>query len=389
MKLQLQMKRVASNADRLREFLAKGEVDLSQTSASRAPTKPFIALEGGAPLPPVNLDDSIFVTVASYRDDQCAPTVKDMFDKAKNPQALFFGIVEQHMPDELPCTPQEYKRCQLNQWCPSDNILVRRINPADAKGPTYGRYLGMLMYRGEKYVMMIDSHNRFVTNWDAILVRMYKSLPTTKGVLSHYPEAWNNPDDGGVTNAPLDNRPTTTYLCAAKFVPELGYPRLDGFVVSRSAKPRPQPWAAAGFLFADASILKEVPFDPHLDFVFDGEEILYSIRMWTHGWDIFSPNENILYHYYYRSKAKKFWGLLPPDWHARQQAAQRRIQWYLQTVHKGTNTRHVAENTTETAVVIDRDKYALGKVRTLDEWYPFAGVDKVKQTTENKWCSRG
>jgi hypothetical protein len=31
------------------------------------------------------------------------------------------------------------------------------------------------------------------------------------------------------------------------------------------------------------SILREVPFDPHLEHLFNGEEILYSARAWTHG----------------------------------------------------------------------------------------------------------
>jgi UDP-GlcNAc:polypeptide alpha-N-acetylglucosaminyltransferase len=43
------------------------------------------------------------------------------------------------------------------------------------------------------------------------------------------------------------------------------------------------PFAAAGFLFYAGNILREVPFDPHLPYLFDGEEILYSARLWTHG----------------------------------------------------------------------------------------------------------
>ena len=31
------------------------------------------------------------------------------------------------------------------------------------------------------------------------------------------------------------------------------------------------------------SLLREVPFDPHLEHLFNGEEILFSARAWTHG----------------------------------------------------------------------------------------------------------
>ena len=34
--------------------------------------------------------------------------------------------------------------------------------------------------------------------------------------------------------------------------------------------------------------------DPNLDMMFVGEEILHSARMWTHGYDIFSPDENLV-----------------------------------------------------------------------------------------------
>ena len=31
------------------------------------------------------------------------------------------------------------------------------------------------------------------------------------------------------------------------------------------------------------SLIREVPFDPHLEHLFNGEEILFSARAWTHG----------------------------------------------------------------------------------------------------------
>jgi UDP-GlcNAc:polypeptide alpha-N-acetylglucosaminyltransferase len=339
----------------------------------------------------VKSNRSIFVSIASYRDEQCAPTLLDMYAKAKYPRDLFVGIVEQHdsKDGDIPCIPKQWEeQCQHANWCPSDNVRVRKIAPKDAKGPTYGRYIGALMYAGERFYFMMDSHNRFVTNWDEIIVNMYLSIPYAKPVLSHYPEAWHNPEDqGSPKNAPLDNRPTTTYLCKAKILPGLGYLRLDGFVVQRKQKPRPQPWAAAGFLFAYGRILQDVPFDPHLDFVFDGEEIAYSARMWTSGWNIYSPSENIMYHYYYRVKAKRFWGLLPANWGQRRDAAQRRIQCILEIYKQNTNQLLVPKDTKEEAVTIELEKYGLGKDRSIDDWYKWVGMDRVKWTTqEEKFC---
>ena len=38
-----------------------------------------------------------------------------------------------------------------------------------------------------------------------------------------------------------------------------------------------------------------------------GEEISMSARLWTSGYDIFSPTVNVLNHYYVRRHYPKFW----------------------------------------------------------------------------------
>ncbi len=53
--------------------------------------------------------------------------------------------------------------------------------------------------------------------------------------------------------------------------------KLDGWPCAQT------PYAAAGFMFFSGAALKNVPFDPLLPYLFDGEEILYSARLWTHG----------------------------------------------------------------------------------------------------------
>lgn len=338
-------------------------------------------------------NESIFISIASYRDNECAPTVFDIYDKAKNPRSIFIGIVEQHDPTQgdPSCLPKQWEeQCQHAEWCPSDNLRFRRIAPKDARGPTYGRYIGALMYNGERFYMMIDSHNRFVTHWDHIAITMYLEINDPKPVLSHYPEAWHNPKiAGSPPNPPLDNRGTTTYLCKARVLPTLGYLRLDGFVVSKRRTCRPQPWAAAGFLFAYGKLLQEVPFDPHLDFVFDGEEILYSARMWTSGWNMYSPREAILYHFYYRHGAPRFWSLLPPDYIQRKNAAERRIQYFLQVFKFNTTEMLVPSDTAEKGVVVEKEKYGLGSARPIAQWYDWIGMDRKNwKTDEDKFCKK-
>ena len=372
-----------------------GYLESAARRKSRNLRQELVATHGQARRRPLAYDptETMFISICSFRDLQCAPTLYDMYEKAKWPRNVFVGAVQQHVADDPTCIPPQYKdECTAADWCPSDNIKTRTIEPKMARGPTFGRYYGMLMYRNERYFMMIDSHNRWVTHWDSVVLSMYHGLPTKKGVLAHYPESWINPDDNGTeTNAPLDNRPTTMYMCTAHWLPELGFVRMGGFIINRKAKfgkdtCRPQPYAGAGFLFAYGKLVQDVPFDPHLPFVFNGEEIMYTVRMWTHGWDIFSPSENILYHYYYRSKAKKFWGILPQGWEQTRAAAERRIQWMLQTYHINTTNRHVPDDTKEEAVIVEADKYGLGTERTLLQYYEFAGIDRVKYKLTRDFC---
>ena len=42
----------------------------------------------------------IFVQIASYRDPQLIPTIKDMLEKAKNPKNLILSIARQFHPED-------------------------------------------------------------------------------------------------------------------------------------------------------------------------------------------------------------------------------------------------------------------------------------------------
>ena len=54
---------------------------------------------------------------------------------------------------------------------------------------------------------------------------------------------------------------------------------------------------AAGFNFAAGSRVRDVPYDPHTPFIFDGEETSLAIRAWTRGYDFYLPTEQIAHWY--------------------------------------------------------------------------------------------
>ena len=122
-------------------------------------------------------EDSIFVSVASFRDVECSRTLADMFAKASRPKRVFAGVCEQNKLAEEACVAPEF-RGQLRHIT---------LPHTQAKGPTYARYLCSTLYRHETYFMQIDSHTKFEPGWDDKLVAMLARCPSDKAILTHYP----------------------------------------------------------------------------------------------------------------------------------------------------------------------------------------------------------
>ena len=341
-------------------------------------------------------DRTIFVSVASFRDVKCRITVEDIFEKAVNPRRIFLGIIEQNEHGDPTCIPEKFAmNCVLmaensrheydprsNFFCPLDNVRRRRVPSVRGRGPTYGRYVSMLMYRGEGYYMMIDSHNRFKPKWDMDATKMIFLADSKKPVLSHYPLAWHQD-----TN--FDKPQFTTVMCKAHFV-SFGYVRMGGLNFVNSKRPRLQPLTAAGLIFADAAMVHEVPFDPHLDFLFDGEELLYTVRLYTHGWDSFAPSWNFVFHDYDRHTAPRFWHISSNKWGIGQVQSVKRVQWLLKIPKRGKdwNDLIVSDKEATPQIRIDSEKYGLGKSRSLESFWQFANIDLLRKVDNFGVCGK-
>ena len=296
---------------------------------------------------------TIFVSVASYRDPDCLDTLKSMFENADRPARVVAGVCEQNTAaaQEL-CLPAEFK------W----HDRVRRISVPhkEAKGPTYARYLCSTLYRGETYFCQIDSHTRFVKGWDSKAIAMLKKCSSSKAVLTHYPHDWEQYTTG-VAEVPV--------LCKSKFDGQ-GVPTFEAVTLPASAKPRPVPFTSGGFVFGPGTMLTEVPYDPDLAQLFQGEEVLYSARLWTSGYDFYTPTENLVFHHYYRKQSPKYWNDI--EYSADQSKTVDKVRKLLQGKLPGY-------------------RHGMGKARTLKQYWEFAGLDwtNKKSTSEEKFCGTG
>jgi hypothetical protein len=60
----------------------------------------------------------------------------------------------------------------------------------EAKGPCYARALAQQLWKGEEKFLQIDSHMRFVPEWDSTLEAMLSACDSKKPILSTYPTGY-------------------------------------------------------------------------------------------------------------------------------------------------------------------------------------------------------
>lgn len=306
---------------------------------------------------------TIFVSIASYRDPECSMTLDTIFNQAANPQLIFVGICEQNkagIKEELCVSPKLAKYLR--------NIRIAKLDHTEAKGPTYARYYCSELWRGEQYYLQIDSHTSFTKNWDLSLINMIRQIKeneeeSDKPVLSVYPPTKEQMDIKGfpeMDNGRLSENNIPTFLCGWS---------------GESEKPRRsnKPWAAAGFMFLESSFLYEVPFDPNLSHVFQGEETLFSARLFTNGWDFYTPNKKVCYHHYNR-KSPLYHQDIKDSSECRSKA-EKRVLFLLGLVPK---------DGVDFDFLRDYNYYGLGKFRTIDDFWKASGIDFGLRTVE-RW----
>ena len=311
-------------------------------------------------------ENKIFVSIASYRDVLCTDTLQHLFKMAKYPERVFVGLCQQNKKD----TKEKEECLDKNVSSYRNQIRVLRLDYTEAKGPTYARYLCAQLYDGQDFFMQIDSHCLFVRDWDEKAIQMILLLeqgPSKKVVLSHYPPEYKDYKENPTTQ----DQVTHITKC---FFNDDGILSFHGAVFKKPGPlPRRNAFVAGGFIFVRGSLLKEVPYDPHLPFLFTGEELLLSSRFFTHGWDVFTPNTNLVYHAYTRKGEPKFWDdhrLETSDVHLKVKMLCGLIP---HEPHKIKNTK----------VRDSLPHYGQGSERTLEQFYELIGVDPQLKTVSS------
>eukprot|EP00933_Yihiella_yeosuensis_P047223 TRINITY_DN4295_c0_g1_i1.p1 TRINITY_DN4295_c0_g1~~TRINITY_DN4295_c0_g1_i1.p1 ORF type:complete len:683 (-),score=123.04 TRINITY_DN4295_c0_g1_i1:12-1976(-) len=322
-----------------------------------------------------SLPESIFVSIASYRDNQCQYTIRDLFLKAKHPERIVVGVCFQVAPED-----DDSFLLDLDPW--ADRIRTLFLLHNDAYGPCYARaVIQKELFQDEDYYFQIDSHFRFVPEWDEICLEQLKRCKSSKPLLTTYASSYTLPKDyvpGEPDRAVLATSRQVTIVCAEGFGDQN---KDDPFlrIKTRSCRcdfgdmPPPCLFWTARFSFSRGSVVREVPYDPYLEYIFFGEEISMSARLWTAGWDLFQPSKVIGYHL--GSRAHRNWFRevqTTPAAVAKEHAAKLRICGLL-------GTPWPLESSSPSLYQPPDAPFGLGCERTLAEYQAFCGVDFQRQ----------
>jgi len=284
----------------------------------------------------------IFVQIASYRDPELIPTVLDLVDKAKNPESLRIVVAWQHDDNE---TLEPIKHL----------IEYLDIPYVESKGVCWARNLIQQHYNGEEYTLQLDSHHRFVQDWDEELINMYNQCkemgsekPLITGYLPHYDpdkeeflqEVWKMNLEKFMEDGPMF------------FIPE---PLTEPY-----DNPIPSRFYSGHFAFTDGEFSKLVQHDP--SYYFYGEETNIGVRAYTYGYDLYHPNKIVAWHYYIREKRPKHWDdhiIEGSDW---------------SKLDNDSTNRHKKLFGMDGFEKLIDSVYNFGDVRTIEDYEMYAGI---------------
>jgi hypothetical protein len=296
------------------------------------------------------MNNEIFIQIASYRDPELLPTLKDCINNAKHPENLRFGIAWQHAEEDVWDT--------LDEYAEDTRFTIIDIPHLLTKGTCWARHQIQQHWKNESYTLQLDSHHRFVKDWDSILIKMIHDLQDAgykKPLLTSYVSSYEPAHD------PIKRATDPWWMVFDRFTPEGAVFFLPSVVPDWKNRTLPYRgrFYSAHFAFTLGEFCKEVQHDP--EFLFHGEEISIAARAYTWGYDLFAPHIPIVFHEYSRQhRARKSWDDLP-EW----------SKWDKDSLAKNRRLLNIDNQRIDSE---DFKQFGFGPHRTLEEYEAYAGI---------------
>ena len=243
-------------------------------------------------------------------DIKCSETIHNIFQKSLNPSRIYVSLVQEIFVQDddsiqvllnNPIISKEEKK-----WLHSNILLLTK--PAErAEGLHMNTYQSQAMIIAKNldgFVLKVDAHSDFILHYDQALITKFNIINDENGVIATYPlplplsylpsqgltdnkqifygkSCKLRKNNNGIIFPPIAIITSTSeYPCFAS----KGY--CKGFFI------------AGGFQFSRLHMAVNVPYDPFLNGLFNGEQVLYSARIFTHGYNIYISSDNYIFHLY-------------------------------------------------------------------------------------------
>lgn len=332
------------------------------------------------PRVPPNFD--LFVGLSVFRDGyRCGKTVFTGFKRAKEPARLFFGIMDQVNPGDERCI-DEYCKMAEAEWpdrgpCPyKDHIRVDERLADDSRGPTIARHHQQALVRHEEFCLQLDGHSIFTNDWDEHLLAEWLRVGNEMAVLTTYLHHIHDfVKENGDNNVPN----SLPHLCTTMRGYNGCVRTIGASMISGSKWPQLEALWGGGLSFSKCHAERRVRIDPHLLWMFDGEEFMRASHLWTHGYDMYSPSElgSVVYHNYSKVPARFE--------HVKVDQDKKRIESEMAVNRFFLQVGKPFKGQVDT---FELDKYAFGKVRTFEQYLEFSGVTFEEGKNDTESCEQ-
>lgn len=309
-------------------------------------------------------NSTICIEIASYCDPELLNTMYSAVIQARYPDRIHFAICYQE--DDM----SDYNKLKSFKHC-----KVTHLTKKQSKGSCYARYLCQQLLEDEDYVLHVDSHMRFIKDWDVLIIKQFEHLNDPKAVISVYPPDCNN---DAMMKCKLDD-PRFDKPACGRFMHVVNFRdgdsrfiRFNCVALNKNSKNdsdikkieayanKPNMFIAAGYFFAKSDVDRVVKFDPEMYYA--GDELPIAVRLFTHGYTCYNPDETFIYHQYCRENR-----VMPSE-----KISGTEDKRLLKLLKVKDNPE------------IDLGEYGLGTERTIEEYFRLSGIDFVnKKVTRN------
>ena len=164
---------------------------------------------------------------------------------------------------------------------------------------------------GGEFCLQLDAHMFLAPGWDAQLIGSWRRARNPRAVLSTYAvparsagfeRAGHAGKEEEEEEEEEEEARSAPHLCRARFTME-GVPTFEASRPARGHQgPLPSPFWSGHLSFGPcaAGALGDARYDPSLPGLFWGEEVGVAARLFTHGWDVYSPDVAPVAHDYDR-----------------------------------------------------------------------------------------